>query len=334
MSSLKRSKISGTGHYVPDQIIKNEDLAKMFPTSDEWIRQRSGIEERRWAPLGTKNTDLGLEASKRALEDAKISTNDIDLIIYATLSPDYEFPGCGCILASKLGIPGIPAFDIRQQCSGFIYGLSMANSFIASGQYKKILFVCSEIHSNGLDKSEQGRDIAVLFGDGAAALVLESSESADSGFLHAELHSDGTYATELFVEMPCSYVEGRISEVHIREGRHFPKMNGRRVFQHAVTKMPEVLLSVLRETNLKVSDIDLLIPHQANLRINQTVAQGLGIDDSKVYNNIQKYGNTTAATIPLALDEARKAGRIQDGDLLAFVAFGAGFTWAAALMRM
>jgi 3-oxoacyl-[acyl-carrier-protein] synthase-3 len=330
-----RARILGLGTYIPSRTVTNHDLVKMMDTSHEWIVERSGIEERHWVEPQDGNYTMGIKAARAALADAKCEPSEIDCIIYATLSPDYFFPGCGVLVQRELGIGHIPAYDIRQQCSGFIYGLQMADAFIRSGQYKKILLIGGEVHSRGLDKSTRGRTVTVLFGDAAGAAVIGASDDPARGILGSRVHSDGSDAECLAMQWP-GMAKGRdvyIAQADIDEARIWPNMDGQKVFKTAVKRMPEVIQEVLAEQNLKVSDIDMLIPHQANLRINEMVAKLLRIDESKVHNNIQKYGNTTAATIPLCLHEARALGKVKPGNLVCAVAFGSGFTWGAVLMR-
>ncbi len=333
--SIKRARILGLGTYVPENRITNADLTQMMDTSHEWIVERSGIEERRWVTAEDGNYTMGVKAAQAALDDAGCEPGEIDCIIYATLSPDYFFPGCGVLVQRELGVGPVPAFDIRQQCSGFVYGLQMASSFIASGQYQKILLIGGEVHSRGLDKTTRGRTVTVLFGDGAGAAVIGASDDPERGILCTRLHSEGTEAECLAIRWP-GMAAGReqfVTHEDIDEGRIWPYMEGQKVFKNAVRRMPEVVREVLDEQGLATDDIDLLIPHQANLRINEMVARLLGLDETRVHNNIQRYGNTTAATIPLCLKEARDLGKVHDGDLVCAVAFGSGFTWGAALMR-
>ncbi|MGH7461744.1 MAG: 3-oxoacyl-ACP synthase III family protein [Longimicrobiales bacterium] len=330
-----RARILGLGTYVPPRIVTNQDLTQVMETSHEWIVERSGVEERHWVEAGEGNYTMGVQAARAALADADCEASEIDCIIYATLSPDYFFPGCGVLVQRELGIGHVPAFDIRQQCSGFVYGLQMADAFIRSGQYKKILLIGGEVHSRGLDKSTRGRTVTVLFGDAAGAAVIGASDDPARGILASRMHSDGSDAECLAMLWPGMAAGREIFVTHqdIDEARIFPTMEGQKVFKAAVKRMPEVIHEVLAEQGLAVSDIDMLIPHQANLRINEMVAKLLHIDESKVHNNIQKYGNTTAATIPLCLSEARALGKVKPGDLVCAVAFGSGFTWGAVLMR-
>lgn len=332
-----RSKILGVGYYVPPRVVTNNDLATKYgiDTSDEWIQQRTGIKERRFVDPGTTNADLGVEAAKRALDTAGIKKEDIDFVMYATLSPDHDFPGTACFFQAKFGIPGVPAMDVRNQCSGFLYCLATADALVRSGQYKNVLIIGGEVHSHGLDLTTRGRDVAVLFGDGAGAAVVGRARTGDeSQVLSVHLHADGTYAKELWLEAPgCSFYPARITHQMIDDARVFPVMNGRAVFVHAVKRMPEVLLEALKHNNLQLSDIDLLVPHQANMRINEAVAKGLGLSDQKVFNTIDRFGNTTAATIPIGLTEAISQGKLKKGMLVGLVAFGSGFTWGSALIR-
>lgn len=330
-----RARILGLGTYLPENRVTNADLTQMMDTSHEWIVERSGIEERRWVSPEDGNYTMGIKAAKAALDDAGCAPEEIDCIIYATLSPDYFFPGCGVLVQRELGIGHVPAFDIRQQCSGFVYGLQMASSFIASGQYRKILLIGGEVHSRGLDKSTQGRTVSVLFGDGAGAAVIGASDDPERGILSTRMHSDGQDAESLAILWPgmAAQREQFVTHGDIDEGRIWPYMEGQKVFKNAVRRMPEVVKEVLDDQGLSTADINMLIPHQANLRINEMVAKMLGLDESRVHNNIQRYGNTTAATIPICLHEARAQGKVKDGDLVCAVAFGSGFTWGAVLMR-
>lgn len=331
---MKRARIISVGMYVPPKVVTNKDLEKIMDTSDEWIVERTGIRERRFVEEGMGGYEMAYYASLQALERANLRPEDIDFIIYATLSPDYTFPGSGVLLQDKL-CPSrtIGAMDVRNQCSGFIYSLAAADAFIRAGYYKYILVVGSEIHSTGLDLSTRGRDVAVLFGDGAGAVIVGPSDDGERGILSCHLHSEGKYARELWVEAPGSIYHPRITHEMIDEGRHYPKMNGRFVFKHAVVRFVEVIKEALDANGFKMEDLSLIIPHQANLRISQFVAQSLGLPEDKVFNNIQKYGNTTAASIPIALFEALEEGKIKEGDLVCLASFGSGFTWASALMK-
>ncbi|HEY8206255.1 MAG TPA: beta-ketoacyl-ACP synthase III [Myxococcaceae bacterium] len=330
---MVRTAIVGLGTHVPERVVTNQELTTMMETSDEWIQQRTGIKERRWVGPNTGSTDLALVAANKALEQAGWKAADLDAIVYATLSPDHNFPGDACFLQAMLGVPGIAALDIRNQCSGFIYGLSVADAWIRSGQYKKVLLVGAEVHSTGLDVSTRGRDVSVIFGDGAGAACLEATEDPNRGVLSTHLHADGRYARDLWTEAPGSRFSPRLTHGMIDEARHYPKMDGSKVFKHAVVKMPEVVREALGKNNLTPRDIALLIPHQANLRITEAVQKGLELRDDQVFSNIQRYGNTTAASIPLALSEGVAERNIQRGGLIVLAAFGAGFTWASAALR-
>ena len=334
---MKRTIIRATGKYLPPRIVTNDDMSQWMETSDEWIEQRTGIKQRHWVPEegGVGSSDLGLEASKIALEKAGWQAEEIDLIIFATLSPDLNFPGSGCLLQHKLGLSDTPALDIRQQCTGFLYGLEIADAYLRSEFAQKILFVGGEVHSSGLDISTRGRDVAVIFGDGAAAACLEGIETESNvGVLAHQLHAEGKYAESLMVEMPASRENPRITEEMFAAGRHFPIMDGKSIFKLAVRRLPEVTLKVLKKAEVPLDEVTLFIPHQANLRINQFFAKTLQLPQEKVFNNIQKYGNTTAATIPLALDEAMEAGLVgKSGDVTVFLGLGAGLTWGASVYR-
>ena len=330
---MRRSRILGVGSYVPSRVIRNEDLRQWMDTSDEWIIERTGIRERRWVEPGEGPAELGARAARRALEAAGLEPSDIQMIVLGTLSPHHEFPGTAVFVQRQLGLAGIPALDIRQQCTGFVYGLSIADQFIKTGMYDRILVIGTEVHSTGLDLSTTGRDVSVIFGDGAGAAVLGPSEDERRGVLSTHLHADGSLAEMLWIEKPSSAAHPRLTPADLAEGRHYPKMQGRQVFKHAVTRMPEVVHEALAKNGLRIEDVDLLIPHQANLRISEMVQKILGLADDRVYNNIERYGNTTAASIPLALDECVQAGRVRENSLVCLCAFGAGFTWASALIR-
>lgn len=326
------STLLGMGHYVPPRVVTNDDLASRMETTDEWITQRTGIRERRWIDGDVGASELAEHASREALAEAGLEPKDIDLVLFATLSPDLNFPGSGCLLQARLGIPGVPAMDIRNQCTGFLYGLKTADAFIRSGMAKHVLLVGAEVHSTGIDVTTRGRDVAVLFGDGAGAAVVGPTEG-DSRVIDSELHADGRYAEILMVEAPASRLNPRLTAEMMAEGRHFPKMDGRSVFKHAVERLPEVIKSILAKNGYTLADVDVLVPHQANLRINEMVARQLGFPPEKVVNNIQKYGNTTAASIPIALHEAVQDGRVKKGQLVLLAGFGAGLTWGATLVR-
>jgi len=331
-----RSYIRGTGSYLPPRVVSNEDLAQLLPTTDEWIRARTGIEERRFADEGTSCSDLAYEASKAALSDSGIEPSDLDLIIFATLSPDHHFPGSGCYLQAKLsqlGVRTIGCLDVRNQCTGFLYSLSIADAYIRAGIYNNILVVGSEVHSSALDYSEKGREVTVLFGDGAGAVILSRHEGDRRGIISTELHADGHYAKALYMDIWDISRKPYISEESINQGDVWPRMDGKSVFKHAVTGLIGLCHDTLSRCEYEIGDLKYLVPHQANLRINQAVAERLGIPANKVLNNIQKYANTTAASIPLLLDEAHKSGMLDEGDLLLLLAFGSGFTWASTLLR-
>ncbi|PTX15003.1 3-oxoacyl-[acyl-carrier-protein] synthase-3 [Pontibacter mucosus] len=331
---MRNSRIAGVGHYVPENVVTNKDLEKLMDTSDEWIRERTGILERRYFQEGKDTTaNMGAAAARKALEMAGLQPGDIDMIVFATLSPDYVFPGSGVLLQRELGLKEIPALDVRNQCSGFIYALSVGDQFIKTGMYNNVLVVGSEIHSSGLDFSTRGRGVSVIFGDGAGAVVLVPSESNDRGILSTHLHADGEFAEELAVLDPGSNKKERLTHEMIDSGSIFPHMNGNMVFKHAVTRFPEVIEEALNKNGYKPEDIDLLVPHQANLRITSYIQQKMGLPAEKVMSNIQKYGNTTAASVPIALSEAYQEGRIKEGDLVCLAAFGSGFTWGSALIR-
>ncbi|MCG3153455.1 MAG: 3-oxoacyl-[acyl-carrier-protein] synthase 3 [bacterium] len=327
-----RSRIISTGRYAPEKVMTNEDMSKLVPTSDEWIRERTGIQQRHFVDREIGVSDLGYEAAKIALARAQLKPADIDFIVFATLSPDYMFPGSGCLLQQMLGIPGIGALDVRTQCTGFIYGLAVADAFIRTGQYRRVLLVGAEVHSTGLEYNERGRHIAVLFGDGAGAAILEANEEG-YGVLSTHLHADGRHAKELWAENPGSRRIPRLYDGILTDGTCYPQMNGREVFKHAVTKFPEVIMEALQANNLTLEQVALVVPHQANLRITEAVTQRLGLLPEKVFSNIQRYGNTTAASIPIALDEAQEQGKIKPGDYVILASFGSGFTWASAAVR-
>lgn len=331
---MKRAHILGAGHYVPGEPVPNSALEALMDTSDEWIRQRSGIEQRYFTNKDEEcgASDLAYHAALQALDDAGLTAADIDLIIFATLSPDVFFPGSGVFLQRLLDIPGVPALDLRNQCSGFLYGLSVADAFIRSGQHQHILLVGAEVQSAAIDFSTRGRDIAVLFGDGAGAVVLGPVDDG-RGVLSTRLHADGRHAEALWMEYPAFRRKPPLTAEDLAAGRLTATMNGRKVFKFAVQKLPTVIHEVLDAAGKTISDIDVLIPHQANQRINDAVAKQLNLSSDKVFNNIQKYGNTTAASIPIALNEARRQGVVKPGDLVAFGAFGSGFTWGAALVQ-
>jgi 3-oxoacyl-[acyl-carrier-protein] synthase-3 len=331
-----RAKISGTGMYVPERVVTNQDLVELMDTSDEWIRQRTGIQERRYISQGQTPVDLAEPASRRALAAAGREVDEIDCIVLATLSPQADFPGTSFFLQDRLGAGEVPCFDLKAQCSGFLFSLATAKSFVESGQFQRVLVVGCEVHSTGIDLSNEGRDVAVLFGDGAGACVVEANEDAHdpSAILEVRLHAQGKYAEKLWIEAPGSgFTPTRITEELIRQRRHFPRMDGKFVFKHAVTRMPEVLLATLDAASVKKDDVDLFLFHQANLRINEYVAQSLEIPPGKLRNNIQRYGNCSAASIPMLLDEAVREGAVGRGKLVSMTGFGSGFSWASAIVR-
>jgi 3-oxoacyl-[acyl-carrier-protein] synthase-3 len=350
---MMRTRILGTGFVTGEHLITNEALTQVMETSDRWIRERSGVEERYYVEDGTTTTDLGAGAARKAIADAGIDAKQIDYIVFATMTPDHFFPGCGALLQSELQLGNVPALDIRQQCTGFIYGLQVSDALIRSGEARTVLLVGAEVHSGFMpfdnwdllfgrgghgptpeqkEWNTKFRDRTVLFGDAAGACVLAGAEG-ERGLLGFEVRSDGNAFQDLYVPS-CGFAQRPyVTKKDIDEGRHIPEMNGKQVFKMAVTRMPQVVHAVCDRLGVSLKDIDLLIAHQANLRINEAVQRALELPDSKVFNNIQRYGNTTAATIPIAFDEARRAGRVKDGDLVCFVGLGAGFHWGAALMR-
>nr|WP_100336997.1 beta-ketoacyl-ACP synthase III [Hymenobacter chitinivorans] len=332
---MRHSEIAGVGHYVPARVVTNADITELMETTDEWIQERTGIKERRWFEEGKDTTaNMGANAARKALEMAGLQPDDVQMIVFATLSPDYFFPGSGVLLQRELGIKDpIPAFDVRNQCSGFVYALSMADQFVKTGMYDTVLVVGSEIHSSGLDISTRGRAVSVIFGDGAGAVVLRPSTREGHGILSTHLHSQGEHAEELIVKEPGSNRNNRVQYVVDNELDMYPYMNGQNVFKHAVVRFPQVIKEALDQNGYESKDIDMLIPHQANLRITQFVQQKMGLTDDKIYSNIQRYGNTTAASVPIALSEAVAEGKIKRGDLVCLAAFGSGFTWASALIK-
>ncbi len=330
-----KSKITGVGYYVPKKTVTNDDLSKVLTTNNDWIIERTGVQERRYADVegGEKNYEMAVKASEDAIAMAGMTAEDIDLIVYATLSSEYVFPGSGVLLQRSMGFRNIAAIDVRAQCSGFVYGISIADQFIKTGMYKNVLVVGSEIHSTGLDFSDHGRHITVIFGDGAGAAVLTAYEG-ESGILSTHLHSQGQFAEELACIDPGFSKKERFTPDMVEPGGgFFPVMNGQLVFKNAVVRFSEVINEALSHNNMTAKDIDMLIPHQANLRISQFIQQKFGLRDDQVHNTIQKYGNTTAASIPITLCEAYKEGKIKDGDIVCLAAFGSGFTWASALIR-
>jgi 3-oxoacyl-[acyl-carrier-protein] synthase-3 len=335
MDEMVNSRILGLGHQLPERVVTNHDLTRLMDTSEEWIEQRTGIRERHFIEAGTSGADLAALAAREALRSAGIAAEDLDLVILGSLSPDVDFPGTASLLQRNLGVRGMPVMDVRNQCSGFIYMLAVADKWIRTGGARHVLVVGAEIHSTGIDLSTRGREVAVIFGDGAGAAVLGPEPDPRRGILSTHLHSEGKYAEKLMVEAPSSRVRPRVTEDMLDQpgSRLWPRMEGRYVFKHAVTRFPEVIQEALAAHGYTPADLDLLIPHQANLRISQLVAMGLELPEEKVFNNIQRYGNTTAASIPIALHEAVQEGRVKPGALVCLAAFGAGFTWGAALMR-
>jgi 3-oxoacyl-[acyl-carrier-protein] synthase-3 len=331
------SKISGLGFYVPENVVTNDDLSKIMDTNDEWIQERTGIKERRHIIRGEDTTtSMGVKAAKIAIERSKIDKDDIDFIIFATLSPDYYFPGPGVLVQRDLGIKTVGALDVRNQCSGFVYAISIADQYIKTGMYKNILVIGSEVHSTGLDFTDRGRGVSVIFGDGAGAAVLSREEDLKKGILSTHLHSEGQHAEELVLIAPGMgkrWITDIIAEDNPDDESYYPYMNGQFVFKNAVVRFAEVINEGLEANNLHVSDVSMLIPHQANLRISQFIQKKFDLTDDQVYNNIQRYGNTTAASIPIALTEAWENGKIKEGDLIVLAAFGSGFTWASAIIR-
>jgi len=338
MRKLYNSKITGLGSYVPENVVTNDDLSKMMETTDEWIQERTGIIERRWVTPGSGETtsSMGVKAAKKAIERAGISKDDIDFIIFATLSPDYYFPGPGVQVQHALDIKTVGALDVRNQCSGFVYAISVADQFIKTGMYKNILVIGSELHSHGLDKTTKGRGVTVIFGDGAGAAVLSRCEDENKGILSTHLHSQGEHAEELSLIAPGMgkrWINDILADNDPNDESYYPVMNGQFVFKNAVVRFSEVIMEGLMTNGLKKEDIDMLIPHQANLRISQFIQKKFGLDDDKVYNNIMHYGNTTAASVPIALTEAWENGKIKEGDLVVLAAFGSGFTWGSVIIR-
>ncbi len=348
--AMPKSVIAGIGMYVPQNVFTNFDLMKYMDTSDEWIQERTGIKERRYAHRTKETTTtMGVEAAKIAIERAGITKDDVDFIVFATLSPDYYFPGCGVLLQRAMQMKEIGALDVRNQCSGFIYALSVADQFVKTGMYKNILVVGSEKHSFGLDMSTRGRNVSVIFGDGAGAVILQPAEEEGRGILSTHLHSDGSDAEVLAMYNPGTHAnywkEGLadfdefviaqmfVSEEMVKKEQFYQNMDGQTVFKKAIVKFPEVIMEALNKNGFTAADLKLMVPHQANLRISQFVQQKLGLRNDQVYNNIQRYGNTTAASVPIALCEAWQEGKVNKGDLVCLAAFGSGFTWASALLK-
>lgn len=334
---MYHSKITGLGYYVPDNVVTNDDLSKIMDTNDEWIQERTGIKRRRHVNnLDDTTTSMGVKAAKVAIERAGIDKDDIDFIIFATLSPDYYFPGPGVLVQRDLGLKTVGALDVRNQCSGFVYALSIADQYIKTGMYKNILIIGSEVHSRGLDFTTRGRGVSVIFGDGAGAAIISREEDTTKGILSTHLHSEGQYAEELSLIAPGMgkrWVTDILKDNDPNDESYYPYMNGQFVFKNAVVRFSEVIMEGLQANNLEVSDIDMLIPHQANLRISQFIQQKFQLTDDQVYNNIMEYGNTTAASIPIALTEAWELGKIKEGDTVVLAAFGSGFTWGSAIIK-
>ena len=334
---MYNSKIIGLGYFVPENIVTNNDLSKFMETSDEWIQERTGIQERRWIDpkTGETTSTMAVKASKIAIERSGLEKEEIDFIIFATLSPDMYFPGGGVRVQDMLDMPTIGALDVRNQCSGFIYAMSVADQFIKTGMYKNILVIGAENHSGGLEKSTRGRGVTVIFGDGAGAAVLSRSEEKGKGILSSHLHSEGKHARELMLDGPNTgrWVPEILAENDPDDQSYYPQMNGQFVFKHAVTRFSEAIIEGLKANNLQKEDIDMLIPHQANLRISKFIQKKFQLSDDKVHNNIMKYGNTTAASVIIALTEAWEHGKVKDNDLVVLAAFGSGFTWGSVMIR-
>ncbi len=335
---MYNSKIMGLGYYVPDNVVTNEDLSKIMDTDDAWIQERTGIKERRHVVKGDGDTTtaMGVKAAKIAIDRAGIDKDDIDFIVFATLSPDYYFPGPGVLVQRDLGIKTVGALDVRNQCSGFVYAVSVADQYIKSGMYKNVLVIGSELHSHGLDMTTRGRGVSVIFGDGAGAAVLGREEDTSKGILSTHLHSEGQHAEELSLIAPgmgSRWVNDIIADNDPNDESYFPYMNGQFVFKNAVVRFSEVINEGLKQNNLTATDIDLLVPHQANLRISQFIQKRFGLSNDQVFNNIMKYGNTTAASIPIALTEAWELGKVKEGDLVVLAAFGSGFTWGSVILK-
>ncbi|WP_396169734.1 3-oxoacyl-ACP synthase III family protein [Flavobacterium sp.] len=334
---MYHSKIAGLGYFVPENIVTNDDLSKIMDTNDEWIQERTGIQERRHIVPGTETTtSMGVKAARIAIERSGVALEDIDFVIFATLSPDYYFPGPGVLVQRDLGLNTVGALDIRNQCSGFVYAVSIADQYIKTGMYQNILVIGSEVQSTGLDMTDRGRSVSVIFGDGAGAAVMTREEDVTKGILSTHLHSEGQHAEELYVKAPGMggrWITDILTENDPNDESYFPYMNGQFVFKNAVSRFAEVINEGLEANHLQVSDINMLIPHQANLRIAQFIQKKFQLEDHQVFNNIQKYGNTTAASIPIALTEAWEQGKIKSGDLVVLAAFGSGFTWGSAIIR-
>ncbi len=329
------SRITGLGFYVPDNVVTNDDLTQYMDTSDAWIQERTGIKQRRFFTYGKDtNASMATAASRMALDRASLDASAVDLIVYATLSPDYYFPGSAFLMQRELGLEGCAVIDVRQQCSGFVYALSIADQFIKTGMYKTALVVGSEIQSTLMDKTTEGRNVAVIFGDGAGAAVVQATTDPDHRILSTHLHADGRYAEDLYLKDPGSSREGHFINAETATSPDSSVvMNGNAVFKHAVVRFMEVINEGLSANGYQASDVNLLVPHQANIRISEYVRQQMGLPEDRVFNNIQQYGNTTAASIPIALTEAYEQGRVKPGDLICLAAFGSGFTWGSALIK-
>jgi len=334
---MYHSKISGLGFYVPENIVSNDNLSKVMDTNDAWIQERTGIQERRHIVKGKDTTtSMGVKAAEIAIERSGLAKEDIDFVVFATLSPDYYFPGPGVLVQRDLGLRTVGALDVRNQCSGFVYAISVADQYIKTGMYKNILVIGSEVHSTGLDMTDRGRAVSVIFGDGAGAAVLSREEDLSKGILSTHLHSEGQHAEELALIAPGMgkrWITDIVADNNPEDESYYPYMNGQFVFKNAVVRFSEVIKEGLQANNLEVSDIDMLVPHQANLRISQFIQKKFQLSDDQVFNNIQKYGNTTAASIPIALTEAWEQGKIKEGDLVVLAAFGSGFTWGSVVIR-
>ncbi len=334
---MYHSKISGLGYYVPENVVTNDDLSKIMDTNDEWIQERTGIKERRHIIRGEDTTtSMGVKAAEIAIQRANVAKEDIDFVIFATLSPDYYFPGPGVLVQRDLGLRTVGALDVRNQCSGFVYAISIADQYIKTGMYKNILVIGSEVHSTGLDMTDRGRGVSVIFGDGAGAAVLSREEDLNKGILSTHLHAEGQHAEELVLKAPGMgkrWVTDIIADNDPNDESYYPYMNGQFVFKNAVVRFSEVINEGLQANNLQVSDINMLVPHQANLRISQFIQHKFKLTDDQVFNNIMNYGNTTAASIPIALTEAWEQGKIKSGDLVVLAAFGSGFTWGSVIIR-
>jgi len=329
---MRGARILGTGRALPPRVVTNAELMTWMDTTEEWIVQRTGIQERRFVDPGTGSSDLGVEAARKAIAAAGLTPKEIDFLVFATLTPDYFFPGGGVLVQEKMGMETIGALDIRTQCTGFLYGLSVAEAYVKGGFYDRVLVIGAEVQSTGMDLSTAGRDVSVIFGDGAGAAVVGPADPG-TGILSSHLHSEGKFARELMAEAPASIENPRISHEMLDAGRQYCKMNGRYVFTHAVRRFPEVIREALAANGRTMEELALVVPHQANLRITQAVVNALGVPPERVYSNVERYGNTTAASIPIALDECVEEGKIRTGDLVCLAAFGSGFTWASTLIR-